>query len=62
MTARGLRRWATQAFAAFGVVVLLLQSYQAIWNRPLFAGHVVTVVAVASVAAGLWRAGLPRGL
>lgn len=57
-TARGLRRWATHAFAAFGVGALLLQSYQAVWDRPLFAGHagtVALVVAAASAIYGLLR-------
>src|SRR3954464_8516018 len=59
MTVRGLRGWATHTFAAFGVVALLLQSYQAIWDKALFSGHAVAVavvVLVASVGYGLWRA------
>lgn len=47
------------SFAAFGVAALLLQSYQAIWDRALFAGHAVVVavvVAAGSLAYGVWRA------
>ncbi|GAA4588532.1 hypothetical protein GCM10023107_09710 [Actinoplanes octamycinicus] len=58
MTARGLRRWAIHSFAAFGVAALLLQSYQAIWDRPLWPGHagqVAAAVAIASVLYGLVR-------
>jgi hypothetical protein len=58
-TRRGLRRSTTQAFAAFGVVALLLQSYQAVWDKPAFPGHaplVTAVVAIGSIAFGLLRA------
>jgi hypothetical protein len=59
MTGRSLRIWATNAFAAFGVVALLLQSYQAIWDKtafPGYAGTVAVVVALGSALYGLVRA------
>jgi hypothetical protein len=53
-TERGLRGWATHAFAAFGVIALLLQSYQAIWDRPFLSGHAVAVATFAATAAVLY--------
>ncbi|GAB2606775.1 hypothetical protein Aab01nite_01960 [Paractinoplanes abujensis] len=41
------------------MAALLLQSYQAVWDRALFAGHAVAValaVAAVSLAYGVWRA------
>ncbi|MEV0898114.1 macro domain-containing protein [Actinoplanes sp. NPDC049802] len=58
MTRQALRIWTTQSFATFGVFALLLQSYQAIWDRaafPGFAGQVTAAVAVASIGFGLYR-------
>jgi hypothetical protein len=59
MTRRALRIWATQSFAAFGVFALLAQSYQAVWDRSPFPGHsglVAIVMAVGSIALGLYQA------
>ncbi|GAB1641552.1 macro domain-containing protein [Krasilnikovia sp. MM14-A1259] len=56
---RALQIWATHAFAAFGVVALLLQSYQAVWDKPAFPGYGATVsavVALGSLLYGLVRA------
>jgi hypothetical protein len=60
LSRRGFRIWATQAFAAFGVAALLLQSYQAIWDKsafPGYAGLVALVVGLGSAAYGLVPAG-----
>jgi hypothetical protein len=53
-TRRGMRAAATHAFAAFGVVALLLQSYQAIWDRAAFPKHEITVAAVAAAGSALY--------
>ncbi|GAB3855962.1 macro domain-containing protein [Dactylosporangium cerinum] len=58
VTRRGLRAWATHGFAAFGALALLLQSYQAIWNRSLFPSHSLAVAA--ATAAGSLLYGLVR--
>jgi hypothetical protein len=58
MTRRALRIWTTQTFAAFGVFALVLQSYQAIYDKaafPGFAGVVTVAVALASIGFGLYR-------
>jgi hypothetical protein len=52
---RALRVVATHAFAAFGVCAVLLQSYQAVWDKAPFPGHarsVVSVVAIVSIGCG----------
>jgi antiphage defense system Thoeris ThsA-like protein len=59
MTRRALRIWVTQSFAAFGVLAVLAQSYQAIFDRspfPRYAVLVAVVMAVGSIAFGLYRA------
>jgi hypothetical protein len=58
-TRRGVRRATTNTLSAFGVIALALQSYQAVWDRPVLSGHgtvVAVVTGLAAVAYGLLHA------
>ncbi|MEU7960562.1 macro domain-containing protein [Micromonospora humida] len=62
LTMRGMRRVAAHAFAGFASAALLLQTYQAIWNRSIYPRRelmVAFVVVVAAVAYGVARAWPP---
>ncbi|MEU7921946.1 macro domain-containing protein [Micromonospora zamorensis] len=62
LTRRGMRRLTAYAFTGFASVALLLQTYQAIWNRSIYPRRemlVALVVAAAALAYGVARAWPP---
>jgi hypothetical protein len=65
MLRRRARTWTAHSFAAFGVVALVLQSYQAVWNRGILPGHELAVASAAVGAAllyGFFRSRPPRAV